>query len=209
MTETQTTPIKDSYFWDERYRTHKTVYGEHPNAFFKEQLLKLQPGKLLLPAEGEGRNAIFAAKQGWDVDAFDYSEAAKEKALSEAVENNVKIYYATEDIRLVTLPTDTYDAVALIYVHLEPELRKKFHLQTVQALKPGGHLILEAFSKDQITNISGGPKDQTLLYSLDELAEDFKSLRLSVFRSENVRLNEGPFHQGKASVIRIAATKFL
>ncbi len=70
-----------SIFWTDRYSENKTVYGENPNEFFKEQLLKLKPGRLLLPAEGEGRNAVFA-KHGWQVDAFDYSEAAKMKALA-------------------------------------------------------------------------------------------------------------------------------
>ncbi len=196
-----------SHFWDERYSTYKTVYGEEPNAFFRDQLSKLAPGKLLLPAEGEGRNAIYAAKSDWEVDAFDYSNEAKTKALLRASENNVTINYTIQDINTLILPYQAYDAVALIYVHLEPHVRKKFHQQVVRALKHGGQLILEVFSKDQIKNVSGGPKDENLLYEKKELKEDFSDLVFSLIRSEKVRLNEGPFHQGMADVIRISAVK--
>lgn len=196
-----------SNFWNDRYSENKTVYGENPNEFFKEQLLKLKPGRLLLPAEGEGRNAVFAAKHGWQVDAFDYSEAAKMKALALAAENKLIINYSIQDISDLTLPVSAYQAIALIYVHLEVSVRKRFHKQCVQALKNGGHLIVEAFSKAQIKNTSGGPKDDTLLYDLEDMVDDFKELKISVSSLENIRLNEGPFHQGKAAVIRILAIK--
>ncbi|MEO5601524.1 MAG: hypothetical protein ABIR06_11425 [Cyclobacteriaceae bacterium] len=92
-------------------------------------------------------------------------------------------------------------------MHLKPEERKPFHGQIVKALKPGGHLILGAFSVEQIRNSSGGPRNEELLYNLSELEDDFKGLLLRVSRQEQLRLNEGPFHQGKADVVRILATK--
>lgn len=194
-------------FWDARYTDYLTVYGEEPNAFFKDSLQKLPTGKLLLPAEGEGRNAIFAASRGWQVDAFDYSSAAQSKALARAGKNDVNINYRVADINSIDLPSCEYDAIALIYIHLKPEERRSFHRQVVNALRPGGHLILEAFSRDQINNISGGPRNQELLYDLADLQHDFKDMMLTVSQQEQVRLNEGPFHQGKADVIRIFATK--
>jgi len=200
----QTTP---SHFWDDRYSSYVTVYGDDPNEFFKENIIRFPAGKLLLPAEGEGRNAVFAARLGWNVDAFDYSEAARTKALSRAAENNVALYYTTADINEIILPQESYDAIGLIYVHLEPGVRKKFHREMIKALKKGGHIILEAFSKHQINNISGGPKDQSLLYDLKELADDFNGLNITILKEQRIRLNEGPFHQGKADVIRILAIK--
>lgn len=194
-------------FWDERYSSYVTVYGDGPNAFFKESLQNIPAGKLLFPAEGEGRNAVYAAKLGWQVDATDYSRAARSKALARAEEAHVSINYSIADLNDVTLPSQEYDAIALIYLHLEPEQRKSFHGQVVNALKRGGHVIFEAFSKEQIRNISGGPRNEKLLYSLSELEDDFKGLVFSVSHQEEVQLNEGPFHQGKAHVIRILATK--
>ena len=67
-------------FWEIRYAEKQYAYGENPNVYFKEQLDKLKPGKILLPAEGEGRNAVYAAKQGWEVMAFDLSSEGKNKA---------------------------------------------------------------------------------------------------------------------------------
>ena len=67
-------------FWNERYRQNEFAYGEEPNEFLKEQLAKLQPGSILFPAEGEGRNAVYAAQSGWQVSAFDISEEGKKKA---------------------------------------------------------------------------------------------------------------------------------
>lgn len=194
-------------FWNERYSKYITVYGDEPNEFFKECIQKIPAGKLLLPAEGEGRNAVFAAKQGWEVDAFDYSPAAKSKALARAEEKSVNINYTTTDISDLNLRGGEYDAIALIYVHLKPEERKRLHAQMAKALKPGGHLILEAFSVEQIRNISGGPRDEEVLYNLSDLEADFKEFRFSVSHLKQIRLNEGPFHQGKADVVRILATK--
>lgn len=201
------TPASSADFWNERYSSYITVYGDEPNEFFRECIQKLPTGKLLLPAEGEGRNAVFAAKQGWVVNAFDYSPAARSKALARAEENEVDIHYAIADINDVDLRPEEYDAIALIYVHLKPEERKRLHSRVIKALKPGGHLILEAFSVEQIRNISGGPRNEELLYNLHTLEDDFDGLLLSVSRQEQIRLNEGPFHQGKADVVRILATK--
>ncbi len=80
-------------FWDERYAAPEYVYGETPNAFFKAQLEKLSPGRLLLPCEGEGRNAVFAAQMGWEVAAFDQSEMGRDKALRLAERKAVQINY--------------------------------------------------------------------------------------------------------------------
>ncbi len=194
-------------FWNERYKTNATVYGHQPNTFFKEQLLKLQPGKLLLPAEGEGRNALFAASIGWDVTAFDFSLEARNKALEAAAANHLTIDYTTEDIKEIILPEKTYDAIALIYVHMEPTVRKTFHKKCVNALKPGGVLILEAFAKNQMNNTSGGPKDVSMLHSIETLRKEFEELQISLCKEENTFLDEGKFHSGIADVVRFVATK--
>lgn len=194
-------------FWNERYAAHPTVYGLQPNSFFREQLDLKKPGKLLLPAEGEGRNAIYAAKHGWSVTAFDYSETAKEKALTFAKNSNVAIQYTTEVIGEIKLPAETYDAIALIYVHLTESLRKDFHQQCIQALRPGGVMIIEAFCKEQTNNQSGGPKDFQLLYSLPEIVSDFEEMEKIIARKEEIFLEEGNFHAGLANVLRLVLEK--
>jgi 2-polyprenyl-3-methyl-5-hydroxy-6-metoxy-1,4-benzoquinol methylase len=197
----------DKEYWNNRYKTNESVYGHQPNRFFKEQLLKLKPGKLLLPAEGEGRNALFAASIGWNVIAFDFSVEARNKALAAAALNHLTIDYTIQDFGEIKLPEQTYDAIGIIYVHQQPALRKAFHQQCVKALKSGGVLIFEAFSKEQINNTSGGPKDMSMLHSIETLLEDFEGLHISHGKTEDIFLNEGEFHSGRAAVVRLVATK--
>jgi SAM-dependent methyltransferase len=200
-------PAMSESFWNDRYTGTESSYGNNPNEFFKDQLLTRTPGELLLPGEGEGRNALFAAEMGWKVSAIDYSKVAQEKALSKARIKNLTIHYEKDDIGSCILPAAQYDAIALIYVHLPDKERKHLHRQCVNALKPGGTIILEAFSKGQQKYTSGGPKDPTMLYSLDEIQKDFLPLNVEMAREVTVHLDEGQFHQGLASIVRLVAKK--
>jgi SAM-dependent methyltransferase len=195
-------------FWNERYGQHPTVYGDEPNEFFKKQLQSLTPGKLLLPAEGEGRNAIYAASLGWKVTAYDFSEVAKIKTLARAAALGItSIKYEVEDLSKVKIPKEEFDAVALIYVHLPVEVRKHLHQECKKSLRSGGKLIFESFSKDQLKYNTGGPKDRALLHSLSDLKADFKGLQIDLLHDEIIELKEGPFHSGLASVVRLVASK--
>lgn len=194
-------------FWDERYSGGNYIYGTRPNIFFKEQLDKLEPGKLLLPAEGEGRNAIYAAREGWKVDAFDISEKGRNKAMELAKRNHVALNYVLSTYQDFEIPTEGYDVIALIYAHLHQSRREKIHQKLIEGLTPGGHLILEAFSKQQFGNDSGGPQDLEMLYDLDELLEDFSGLQILHADSIEIELGEGNYHKGTANVIRVLARK--
>lgn len=192
-------------FWDQRYSENEHVYGPFPNEFFREQLEGMKPGTLLLPAEGEGRNAVHAAAQGWRVDAFDYSPVAREKALRSAKKAGVHVSYDLTDIT-DHVAKDSYDLIGLFYVHLPPEMRAQFHARLVAALDPGGRILLEAFSADQLRFDSGGPSDPALLYGCPMLTRDFSGLQVLYCRKLIVDLDEGAFHRGKASVVRMIAS---
>lgn len=187
--------------WNKRYAGDEFVYGIHPNAFFKENIDKINPGIILLPAEGEGRNAVYAASLGWDVKAFDFSTKAKEKALLLSKNKNVPIQYAVHGIEEADYELSSFDAIALIYAHSKN--RKENHQRMLQFLKPGGILILEAFSKTQLNNNTGGPKDINMLYSIEELKEDFAGMKELEIWEEEIILDEGNLHKGKSSVIRL------
>lgn len=194
-------------FWDQRYRENDSVYGIEPNPSFKAFIDKHKPGRLLLPAEGEGRNAIYAAAKGWQVDAFDFSEVAREKALSRAAIKGVKINYFTKQIEDFKADNGAYDAVALIYVHLLDKIRHSFHHKVYSSLKSGGHLVLEAFAKEQIEYSSGGPKDASLLYDAPSICRDFPFLHLISCGQREIELDEGEFHKGKAEVLQMIGQK--
>ncbi len=149
------------HFWDNRYSETAYTYGTQPNVYFKKQLDAIpKPGRLLLLAEGEGRNAVYAAQKGWAVTAVDFSEKGKEKALILAAEQGVQLDYQIADIgQYDMLQNGPWDAIGLIYAHFLPETRPEIHQKCVQALRPGGQLILEAFNGKQINRSSGGPKD--------------------------------------------------
>ncbi len=189
-------------FWDQRYADNDSVYGLEPNRFFKQFIDQRKAGTILLPAEGEGRNAIYAARKGGKVDAFDFSSVAVNKAIRAATNEKLVINYQVKNIESFTA-ANQYDAVALIYVHVPPEIRKKFHLEVVKSIKPGGFLVLEAFAKEQIQFQSGGPKDESLLYDAPSICEDFQSLHIMNCEQKDIQLNEGSHHKGNASVLRL------
>ena len=193
-------------FWDERYDTKEFVYGQAPNALFKDFVDRTPPGDLLLPAEGEGRNAVYAALKKWNVTAFDFSSQARKKAMQLAAEYDANIEYHISSIE--DFQTDRqFDAVALVFLHLPPETRQKMHRKLITFLKPGGYFLMEAFSKKQIHYNTGGPKNLSLLYSGQELVEDLKSLELIHYKEKLRKLNEGHYHKGEAEVIQLIARK--
>ncbi len=194
-------------FWNERYGQQTYVYGVLPNLFFKEQIAKAKPGNILLPAEGEGRNGVYAATQGWSVDAFDYSASGKEKAVQLASKHNVSINYEVETLENYQIKSGHYDAVGLIFNHMPSSLRQLVHQRVIEALKPGGSVILEAFEKNQLGLPSGGPKSIDMLYSIEELKEDFGSLDIQLLEYADVMLEEGEYHKGPGKTIRLVAIK--
>lgn len=194
-------------FWNERYGGPEYIYGEEPNTFFAEQLTKLKAGKIILPCEGEGRNAVFAAGHGWHVSAFDSSEAGRAKALLLAGRKGVSIEYTVEDAQSVVYPENNADVVAFIFAHFPPGIRPQVHEMALRWLKPGGKIILEAFTPDQLKNSSGGPKDLSLLYTADMLMKDFDCLTTELMQTLTIELAEGKYHQGTADVIRYVGVK--
>jgi 2-polyprenyl-3-methyl-5-hydroxy-6-metoxy-1,4-benzoquinol methylase len=194
-------------FWNEKFSTDEYIYGLSPNKFFKEQIKKFKPGKLLLLGEGEGRNSVYTASKGWEVDAADFSQTAKEKALKLAEKNNVTINYTISNVGDFIPRGNYYDAVGLVFIHLNPEERKVVHKRMVTALKNKGQIILQAFEKEQLGKNSGGPQSEEMLYSIEELENDFRDLRIHLLKKESVFLEEGNKHYGGASVIKFVGEK--
>jgi 2-polyprenyl-3-methyl-5-hydroxy-6-metoxy-1,4-benzoquinol methylase len=193
--------------WDERYSSQEYIYGTEPNSFLKEQLDKLKPGRILFPAEGEGRNSVYAASLGWQSDAFDQSIEGQKKALKLARLKGVSIDYAIHALEDWNPEPGQFDCIALIFVHLPDGLRQKVHNAAIKALKPGGTLILEAFTVNQLPRTSGGPKTSELLYTAEQLESDFGTLMQSEISETQVLLDEGPLHQGLADVIQLKGLK--
>ncbi len=133
--------------WDDRYSTEEFAYGEEPNNYLKEQIEKLNPSTILFPAEGEGRNAIFASKLGWNVSAFDISEEGRNKALKLAEANNVSIDYQVGELETLDFEENQFDAIALIYAHFPAEIKSDIHKQLDALLKKKRHYYFRSFQQ--------------------------------------------------------------
>jgi len=193
--------------WDRKYTEAKNIYGTKPNSFFENELIKLKTGSLLLPGDGEGRNAAFASKLGWKVDSFDYSEHAVANAKVFLSEQGVKVNCFQASILDLSVSEQKFDAVGVFYLHLAGADRPKAHQFISNSVAKGGHLIVEVFSKKQLGRVSGGPKNDNLLYDISEFERGFSDFESIYLEELEVDLDEGELHQGKAMVIRFLGKK--
>ena len=191
-------------FWDDRYESRDYVYGTQPNHYFQQQLDAIEkPGRLLLLAEGEGRNAVYAAEKGWQVTAVDFSAKGREKALALAAERETNFDYLLADIRQFDIAAQGgWDVIGLIYAHFPAEWRAEIHQKCAAALRPGGRIILEAFNRKQLNRLSGGPKNIDLLFSKSMIEQDFEALEPVECVETTVFLKEGQGHSGLAELVR-------
>lgn len=205
--------IADS--WNSRYSNDEYIYGELPNNYLKEKLEAVSPGNILLPGEGEGRNAVYAASKGWEVVAFDISSEGKRKAERLAELHNVEIDYRVGRFKELDLQEGVnggYDVVALIYTHFAKEERGELHADLLKLLRQGGLFIAEFFSRNhvefqKVNSSAGGPRDIDFLYSVEDVREEFKDCEILELKEEVIELNEGRYHSGTASVIRFVGRK--
>lgn len=189
--------------WDARFGAVEPAYGSKPNAFLESQVSRLQPGmKVLLPGDGYGRNGLWLAKQGFQVHTVDLSPVGVERARESARAMGVSLTIEQGDLATWNWPAGEFDGVAAIFLHLPPALRRKVHASMLRALKPGGIVILEAFTPRQLQFSSGGPKQVELLSSPELLREDFAAGEILELEEKQVQLDEGHKHSGPAAVVR-------
>ena len=188
--------------WDERFSQTEAVYGESPNAYLQVQAFRLKPRmKVLVPADGYGRNGIWLAKQGLQVHTVDLSPVGVERARNAARAAGLSMTIELGDLSAWKWPVEQFDAVVSIFLHLPPDLRAKTHVSMLRALKPGGIVILEAFTPAQLQHTSGGPKQAELLYTSDILRQDFEGAEMLELEELEIQLDEGHMHSGAAAVV--------
>jgi SAM-dependent methyltransferase len=189
--------------WDERFAGEGYVYGTAPNRWLEAQAARLRPGSRVLSlGEGEGRNAAWLASRGHRVEAVDGSSVGLAKAERLARDRGVAIRTTVADLADYVPEPGAYDLVVLIFLHLPPALRALVHARAEAALAPGGLLVLEAFTPRQLAYSSGGPKQADALYQAEALRLDLPGIAWEVLREEEIELDEGPLHRGRAAVVR-------
>ncbi len=194
--------------WDERYEQEELVYGAAPNDFLVEQVGFLRRGKCLCLAEGQGRNAVWLAAQGFAVTAVDQSPVGMTRAGEHAAREGVELATEVADLAQYDLGTESWDNIVSIFGHLPSGLRRDVHRRVIEALRPGGTFLLEAYTPDQLeTDGTGGPSDADMLLTIAKLTEELGGLEILMAREIVRQVNEGEFHKGEGAVVQFVARK--
>lgn len=194
--------------WNERYAPATYFYGTEPNDFLRQQAPAIpSAGTVLCLGEGEGRNAVYLAGQGYDVVALDQSAVGLEKAGRLAAAKAVHIETLIANLDGYRFDAARWDGVVSIWCHLPSTIRSSIHRQVVTGLKPGGVFLLEAYTPRQIPNGTGGPKDVDLLPTLAELRRDLEGLEILKGAEIDRFVQEGTGHNGLSAVVQIVARR--
>ena len=193
--------------WDRNYAGPDYIFGTEPNEFLTKQTHRLAPrGRILVPGDGEGRNGVWLSGQGFDVITVEASAVGVEKARALAASRGAQLDIQHANLDAWTWPTGAFDGVVSIFVHFVPEARRALHRRMLNALKPGGILVLEAFTPKHVEKRAagsrGGPPPE-MLYTEAMLRDDFTGATFEMIEEADVALNEGSRHTGRASVVRL------
>ena len=193
--------------WEQRFGGEGYHYGTDPNGFLGEHEPTLPLGSVLLLAEGEGRNAVFLATTGREVHSIDLTAAGVDKTRQLAASRGVSVNAVVGDLAEHDLGVGRWAAVVSIFAHMPPPLRRDLHARVVAALRPGGMLLLEAYTPDQIGRGTGGPAVAEMTMTLAGLREELAGLEF-VHGEELLRdVVEGVGHTGIGSVVQVLARK--
>jgi SAM-dependent methyltransferase len=188
--------------WDERFREEKPVYGTQPNLYLERHAPRLKSGsKVLVPGDGYGRNGHWLARQGFAVHTVDLSPVGVERSRKAAEAAGLAMTIEQADLAEWKWPVSEFDGVAAIFLHLPRELSKKINPAMLRALRPGGILIFEAFTPEQIKFQTGGPKDPDLLYTANLLRHDFAGAEVLDLEEIELHMDEGVKHSGMSAVV--------
>ncbi len=199
--------------WNERYQDKEYAYGKQPNKYLKTVLNRIhQKGKALFPAEGEGRNAVYAASLGFDVTAIDFSDEAKQKAFRLAEEQNVSIDYRIGNVQEMEMKEESFDFLVLIFAHFPVDSRKEIIQKYQKYLRKYGIVVLQGFSQNhpvvsKENERRSGPRDIEMLFTKEMIENDFLGFETIELSEEVAVLDEGEFHQGKSSLINYMGRK--
>jgi len=193
--------------WDERYSSEAYAYGKNPNQFLEENYKVIPKGKVLSLAEGEGRNAVFLAKQGYIVTAVDSSQIGLEKARKLAEENEVSIELINADLADFDLGDHEWDGIVSIFCPLPSALRKKLHKKVVAGLKTNGVYLIEAYTPEQLKHDTGGGKSVDLMCTKESLSHELIGLKFKHLIELERDIVEGIYHTGVGAVVQAIASK--
>ncbi len=194
--------------WDTRYGSDEFYYGTEANDFLRESAKRISPGgAVLCLAEGEGRNAVFLAENGFKVTAVDGSSVGLAKMEKLAVSKKLSVASIVSDLSDYQIEPGKWDGIVSIWCHIPKDLRKIVHRKIVEGLRPGGILILESYHPRQLEFKTGGPPDASLMMTLNDLRGELFGLNFIVAREIEREIHEGKGHSGKSAVVQVICRK--
>lgn len=195
-------------FWNQRFSVQGYIYGIAPNDFLAQHYRQIPAGgRVLSLGEGEGRNAVFLARQGYHVTAVDTAEQGLIKIRRLAAQNGVEIATIHADLEDFCIEPEQWDGIISIFCHLPASLRQRVHAQIVLGLRPGGLLLLEGYTPRQLQFATGGPKDRDLLLEPADLQQELAALSLQYLQELQREVIEGRLHTGLAAVVQLLARR--
>lgn len=207
---TDTTAFTDAAAtWNQRFGNDDYLFGTEPNTWLREHAGVWQAGqRVLCVADGEGRNSVWLAAQGLQVDAFDIAEVGVAKARLLAAKQGVAVNFAVADCDNYPWPEKHYDGVAAIFVQFaDPAMRERMFANIKRCLKPGGTLVLQGYTPRQLEYKTGGPPHLSHLYTEAMLREAFADFELLTLRDYEAELTEGDRHHGRSALIGLVARR--
>jgi SAM-dependent methyltransferase len=203
-------PIRDpAHTWNQRFAAPGFLFGAEPNGWLREHAAVWSPGeRVLCVADGEGRNSVWLAEQGLNVEAFDIAEIGVAKARSLAAQRGVAVGFSVADCDCYAWPEAACDGVAAIFVQFaDPALRERLFARMVRTLRPGGRLVLQGYTPRQLEYRTGGPPVASHLYTEALLREAFRDLDIEQLREYDADLTEGSGHHGPSALIGLVARR--
>ncbi|GAB4173894.1 MAG: class I SAM-dependent methyltransferase [Rhodocyclaceae bacterium] len=196
-------------FWNQRFEREGYLFGTEPNRFLVSQRHLLAPGmQALSVADGEGRNSVWLAGQGLEVTAVEFSPVAVEKARRLAGSRGVSPRLHVADVFEWEWPRERFDIVAAIFIQFAaPGEREPLFGRMKEALKPGGHLVLQGYTPKQLDYRTGGPPHVENLYTEALLREAFADFDIVHLREHEDELAEGDGHRGRSALIDLVARR--
>ena len=192
--------------WNQRYNTAEYIYGTEPNDFLRDHAAAIPAGgNVLCLAEGEGRNAVFLAQQGYRVTAVDSSDMGLAKATALASTRGVQITCLHADLAEFALGEEAWDGIVSIFCHLPSAVRQPLYAALGRALRTGGVLLLESYTPAQLAFSTGGPKDVDMLVDAATLRRELTGLQFSLLEECQREVVEGTYHTGLAAVVQAIA----
>jgi len=191
--------------WDERYSAEEYAYGTNPNKFLEANVSSIPKGKVLSLAEGEGRNAVFLAKQGYSVTAVDASLVGLNKARKLVEDNGVIVEFIHTDLAEYDLGENKWDGIVSIFCPLPSSIRKQLHKKVEAALKRNGVFLLEAYTPTQLKYGTGGGNSVDVMQSKESLSLELAGLKFKHLIELERDVVEGIYHTGIGAVVQAIA----